>query len=763
MVRAGVLAIAVALSACLGAGLGAPSPAAAQSIMSGGIIDEIRVEGNQRIEPETVLSYMRVNPGDPFDPVRLDKSLKNVFATGLFADVTLRREGNVLIVSVVENPIVNRIAFEGNDRLDDETLAGELALRPRFVFTRTKVQRDAQRLLEIYRRSGRYAATVEPKVIQLPQNRVDLVFEINEGPKTRINSVNFIGNRAFSDGRLRDEILTREWAFWRIFTTTDTYDPDRLTLDRDLLRRFYLEEGYADFRVVSVVAELMPDRKGFIVTFTVEEGERHRFGTVDLNTTLKDLDPESLRAQVLTAPGDWFNAKLIDESIANLTEAVGNLGYAFVDIRPRTGRDRENRLVNLTYEIQEGRKVFVERIDIQGNERTLDRVVRREFRLVEGDAFNSARLRRSRQRIRNLGFFRRVDVERQPGSAPDKTVITVDVEEAPTGSLTFGAGFSTTVGPVGNVGIRESNLLGRGQDLRLGVTLAGEQSQFDIGFTEPFFLGRNLSAGFDLFHIESEQEERSFDLRRTGGSLRAGFPLRENLRQVWRYTLEDKKISDVDVDASRIVQDEEGEFLESSVAQELLYDTRDSRFDPREGLALRLRNTVAGLGGDVFFVKSSLGGAYYFPVAEDWTASVRAEVGNIIGLGEDTRISDRYFIGGNNLRGFEFAGVGPRDRLNDDALGANQFYTGTLELTFPLGLPEELDIRGRLFTDVGSAWGVDNDNGDVLDESSPRVSVGTGISWNSPFGPIVIDLGVAVVKEDFDKDELLNFSFGTQF
>ncbi len=731
--------------------------------MSPGIIREIRIEGTQRIEPETVRSYMRVNPGDPLDPRRLDKSLKNLFSTGLFADVTLRREGAALIVSVVENPIINRLSFEGNDRLDDDTLASEVTLRPRVVFTRTKAQNDTQRLLEIYRRSGRYAATVEPKVIQLQQNRVDLVFEINEGPLTTIQSINFIGNRIFSDSSLRDEITTAETAFWKILTSDDTYDPDRLTFDRELLRRFYLQEGYADFRVVSVVAELLPDREGFIVTFTVEEGERQKFGKIDVISALPNLEPESLREHLLAEEGEWYNAGLVEKTIDNLTEIVGNLGFAFVDIRPRAERDRENQLIHITFDIQEGPKVFVERIDIQGNERTLDRVVRREFRLVEGDAFNAAKLRRSRQRIRNLGFFRTVDVETQPGSVPDKTIVTVDVEEQSTGDLTFGAGFSTSAGPVGNIGVRERNLLGRGQDLRINFTLAAEQSQIDLSFTEPYFLGRNISAGFDVFRIDSNDDQRSFDLERIGGSLRGGFSYNENLRHVLRYTLENQKITDIDASASILIRDEAGDFLESSVSHELIWDTRDSRFDPREGLVLRLRNEVAGLGGDVSFLKSAVGGEYHFPVADDWTISVDAEVGNVIGLGEDTRVSNRNFIGGGNCRGFEFAGVGPRDLPTDDALGGKNFYTGSLELGFPLGLPEEFDIRGRIFTDICSAWGLDKSDAGVADESAPRISVGTGVSWQSPFGPIIIDLGFAVIDEDFDKHELVNFSFGTQF
>jgi outer membrane protein assembly factor BamA/outer membrane protein assembly factor BamE (lipoprotein component of BamABCDE complex) len=449
----------------------------AESLMSGGIIKEIRVKGMQRIEPETVRAYMRVNPGDTFDPLRLDKSLKNLFSTGLFADVTLWREGDALVVTVVENPIINRVAYEGNEHLDDENLAREVVLRPRVVFTRTKAMSDTQRLLEIYRRSGRNAAIVQPKVIQLPQNRIDLVFEIDEGPLIATRKIGFIGNRAFSDGRLREEI-----------SSTDTYDPDRLTFDRELLRRFYLKEGYADFRVLSVVAELLPDREGFIVTFTVEEGERQKFGNINIAATLPRLEPESLRQYVVAKEGEWYNAVEIEDTIDNLTEVVGNMGYAFVDIRPRAERDRENRLIHVTFEIQEGPKVFVERIDIQGNERTLDRVVRREFRLVEGDAFNAAKLRRSRQRIRNLGFFRTADVETQQGSAPDKTLIAVAVEEQSTGELSFRAGVSSVEGPIVYVSFRERNLLGRGQDVWLSIKLTGRGQQLDLSFFEPYFL-----------------------------------------------------------------------------------------------------------------------------------------------------------------------------------------------------------------------------------------------------------------------------------
>jgi outer membrane protein insertion porin family len=737
--------------------------AEAQSILSGGMIEEIRIEGAQRVDATTVRSYMRVNPGEPFDPVKIDSSLKSLFATGLFADVTLRREGNALIVVVTENPIINQIGFEGNLRIDDEILDAEVELRPRVVFTRTKVQSDLQRILELYRRQGRFAATVDAKVIQLEQNRVDLVFEINEGPTTTIQSINFIGNREFSDGSLRDEIATSETAFWRFLSTTDTFDPDRLTFDRELLRRFYLKEGYADFQILSVVAELTPDRESFIITFTLEEGVQYQVGEIEVTTTLKDLDPEVLLDQVETVTGDTYDASEVEDTVTNLTESASNLGFAFVDVRPRVQRIRDQRIINLNFEIREGPKVYVERIDIDGNIRTLDRVIRREFRLVEGDAFNGSLLNRSRQRIERLGFFQSVNITTEPGSEPDQLVITADVQEQATGDLSFAAGFSSESGPLGSITLRERNLLGRGQDLRMGFTLSGVSSQIDLSFTEPYFLDRDLSAGFDLFRTVQENDESSFDLERIGGTLRAGYNFREGVRQVWNYTLKREEVTNVDSDASALVMSDEGTDLESSIGQTLRWDTRDARFDPRDGHVIRFSTTAAGIGGDVRFLRTTLGGAYYQPILEDVTGRISAEVGNIVGIDYDTKVSDRFFRGGSTLRGFNTSGIGPRDALTNDALGGKHYYSGTLELSFPVGLPEELNFRGRLFSDVGSLWGIDGDDTDVDDDSSPRMSVGTGFSWISPFGPVVIDIAKPILKESYDKTELINFSFGTRF
>jgi len=739
----------------------APGPAAAQS---SDIIREIVVEGAQRIEPDTVRSYLLVQEGDRFNAAGIDRSLKSLFATGLFADVSFRRAGATLLVQVVENPVINRIAFEGNQRIDDEALTSEISLRPRVIYTRTKVQNDVKRILTLYRRSGRFAARVDPKVIQLPQNRVDLVFEISEGERTEIRNIRFVGNEAFSDSRLREEIRTKESRWWRFLSSDDTYDPDRVTLDRELLRRFYLSEGYADFRVESAVAELTPDRKNFFVTFTVEEGDRYRFGEVKVETTLRDLDPETLDRTVELESGDWYDADELEETIDLLTDAVGELGYAFVDVRPRIDRDREGKRVNVTFDIDEGPRVFVERIDIDGNVRTVDDVIRREFRLVEGDAFNAARLRRSRQRIQNLDFFDKVDVEQIPGSAPDKAVINVDVEEKSTGSFSIGAGFSTTNGVLGDIGIRERNLLGRGQDLRLNLVVGQRRNQIDLAFTEPYFLGRDVAAGFDLFRVVTDrQDESSFDTRSLGGALRAGYPITERLRQSWRYSIDRSTIEDVPDDASRFVREEEGTDTVSQLSHTITYDERDSRLNPTEGFFTRLTTDGAGLGGNVRYVRNSLTGGVCFPVADQVVLSVGGTTGYIFGIGQDVRLLDRFFVGGDDLRGFATDGVGPRDTDTDDALGGEWFYTSTVELGFPLGLPAELGLRGRVFTDAGSAGKLASEGPKVEDTGSVRLSVGAGVSWTSPFGPIGVDFGLPLLKEDFDETEAIRLNFGARF
>jgi outer membrane protein insertion porin family len=749
-----------------------PVPPQAGVGAAAGTVREIRIEGTQRIEPDTVRSYLLIQPGDPFNDERADRSLKALFATGLFADVTLRRDGDALVVRVVENPIINRVAFEGNKKYDDAALSAELQLRPRIVYTRTKVQADVKRILDLYRRSGRFAATVDPKVIPLDQNRVDLVFEIDEGPVTGISAINFIGNKQFSASRLLEIINTKESRWYRFLSTADTYDPDRITFDRELLRKFYLSQGYADFRVVSAVAELTPARDGFFVTFTLEEGERYHFGKIDVVSQIKALQGDDLKPLVTVQEGDWYNADEVEKTITKLTEALGNRGFAFVDIRPDVNRNREARTIDVTFQIQEGPRVYVERIDIVGNVRTLDSVVRREFRLVEGDAFNTSKLRRSEQRIRSLGFFKKVDVTNAQGSAPDKTVITVNVEEQSTGEISVGGGISTTDGLLGNITLRERNLLGRGQDLRVGFGLSQRTQNVDLSFTEPYFLGRNLAAGFDLYQIDQKNQINAvFDQFTLGGALRMGYQLTENLRQTLNYTLRTDSINNVQSTASLFIQQQAGTRLTSSVGQVLIYDRRDSTTDPSEGYFVSLGNDLAGIGGQVDYIRTKVQSAYYYPLAPEWVVTVSGEGGAIKGLaGQIVRIEDRFFIGGENVRGFATSGMGPRDATTGDALGGNDYYAASLQLGFPLGLPQELGLTGRVFTDVGSAFGIDQQtvtfNGatsTVESSAAPRMSVGTGLTWKSPFGPIRVDLGVPVIKKQFDKSEFFRFGFGTRF
>jgi outer membrane protein insertion porin family len=729
------------------------------------VIAEIRVEGNQRIEVTTVRSYMAVAPGDRFDPAQLDQSLKNLFATGLFDDVALRREGDVLVVTVVENPIINRIAFEGNSQLGDDVLESEVQLRPRVVYTRSRVQNAVSRILELYRRNGRFAATVEPKVIQLPENRVDLVFEINEGPVTKVRRIVFLGNRAFSDSALRDVIQTREAAWYRFFTSDDTYDPDRLAFDQELLRRYYLARGYADFNVRSAIAELTPDGRNFIITFSVDEGERYEFGTIALESRLRDLEPGQLTNLLRTESGDIYNADQIEDSIIALTEEIGKLGYAFVEIDPVPNRRPEERRIDLTYVINEGSRVYIERIDIVGNVRTLDEVIRREFLLAEGDAFNTALLRRSRQRIQNLGYFDRVDVETRPGSTPDKTQVEVAVAERSTGELSFGAGYSTSDGPLGDIRLSERNLLGRGQSVRANFTISGRTQQIDFSFTEPYFLDRDLAAGFDLFLRQTDfQDEGSFDQRSVGGTLRASYPLTERWRHGLRFTVREDDITDVRDDASIYIQDEEGSALTILVGQTFTYDTRDVRFLPNEGLFLKFDQDVADFGADTQFIRHEALSSYYYPFAPDWVLNLALRGGYIFGfLGEDVRLFDRFFLGGASFRGFKFAGVGPRDTSTGDALGGTVLYTGSAELRFPLGLPEELRIFGRTFVEAGSLFDPDVSGPGIEDSKAPRASAGGGLSWLSPLGPISVDFSHAFLKNKEDNTEFFRINFGTRF
>src|SRR5262245_20830601 len=765
IIRWAVLAVAalfIAVGGAAHAQRGAP-PAAA-----GGTITAIQIQGNVRAEPETIRSYLQLKEGQPFDAAAADRSLKALFGTGLFSDVVIEMQGSTLVVKVTENPIINRVAFEGNSKIDDDKLRDEVQSKPRQVFTRARVQSDVERILTIYRRSGRYNASVEPKVIKLDQGRVDLVFEINEGNVTGVQRISFVGNEHFSDGTLRGKIRTSESAWYKFLSSDDRYDPDRLNLDRELLRKFYLSEGYADFRVISAVAELAPNREGFFITFTISEGERYKFGKVDVSTRFQGLDVDVLKGYLTMAEGEWYDAGEVEKTVSALSDLVGSLGYAFVEVRPNIRRNKDTLTIDVTFDIQEGPRVYVERINISGNTRTLDKVIRREFRLAEGDAFSTAKVRRSQERLRNLGFFEKVDISAAPGSSPDKTNLEVQVVEQSTGDISFGAGSSTTSGVLGDISLKERNLLGKGQELRIGVSIGTLSTLLDLSFTEPYFLDRPLAAGFDIFRTSNDRQAiASYSDASIGFALRAGWAYTEHTRQTVRYTLRQTDIFNVQPFASFVVQANAGTSTVSEIAETIAWDTRDTRLNTTKGLLVRHSMALAAPPGSEQYFRTTADAVYYRTIIEDFVASIGGSVGAVFPYNNSSlRLNNLFFIGGDTLRGFRVGGIGPRDSNTADALGGTYFYTGTTELSFPIGLPKEVGILGKAFVDVGSLWGLGGPaatSNSVLTSNTMRVSTGIGVQWISPFGPIRIDYAIPVVQDPWDRTENIRFSFGTRF
>ena len=744
----------------------------------GGTVSAIRVTGNQRIEEGTIRSYMLIGPGDAFNADRIDRSLKTLFATGLFQDVVINREGSALVVKVTENPIVNRIAFEGNRKLTDDQLKGELQLRARAVFTPQLAQADRQRILDLYAKRGRFAATVEPKIIRLDQNRVDVVFEVTESDTTLVSRIAFVGNHAFSESKLREVIVSRQQAFYRILSTSDQYDPEKTNFDKELLRRFYLKNGYADFEVKNATAELSTDRKAFFVTFTLNEGERYKIGSVGVDSKLRNLSNDELRKLVPITTGDVYDGDAVERTTTALQDTVQDRGFAFVDVKPRIARDPAKKTVDLVFDVTEGPRVFVERLDIVGNTRTKDKVIRREFRIAEGDPFNAGTLRNARVRLQDLGYFNSVTVQPSPGSSSDRAIVTATVDEKATGELTFGGGYSTDAGALLNAGLRERNLVGTGIDASLNGTLAQKRSQLDLSVTDPYFLDRNLVSGFDLFRVNNNNQDiAAYSERRTGGSLRLGYEFNEHLRQAWTYSLISRNVYAVQDQASFFIKNQKGSSVLSQIGQTLSLDYRDNRTDPHEGFLLRLGTDFAGVGGSERYIRAKIDGNYYVPFEQllgdpDYVLALQGSIGYLKPLGQQEKIIDRFFLGGDNLRGFQSAGAGPHAidaAKNADSIGGRFIWTQTTEFRFPLPVSADLGITGRTFVDVGALSDVNTvipglpAGTSVVANSGPRVGAGVGISWKTPFGLINIDLAVPVVKKPYDKSQFFRFGFGTRF
>lgn len=744
-------------------------------------IARILVRGNQRIDQTTVLSYLPIQPGDVVDAAVLDVAVRTLTRTQLFADVQLGVQPNGdLVVEIVENPIINQVVFEGNSAIGEEKLTEEVTLKPRGIYTRARIQEDVGKIVELYRLSGRIGATVTPKIVQLEQNRVDVVFEINEGAETGVRAITFLGNQAFSDTDLRDVMVTKQSQWWRMFTTNDNYDPNRLDYDREQLRKFYTNRGYYDFRVLSAVSELAPDDSSFGITLTVDEGDRYNFGTVNIVTESERLNADFLKRLLPIREGDLYESDKIETAVDALTFAAGSAGYAFVEIEPEYRANPETNVVDVTFNIREGQRVYVDRINVVGNTRTLDNVIRREMMLSEGDAFNRTLLERSRNNLRALGFFKDVTVEESRGSAPDRSVVNVMVTEQPTGELSVGAGFSSVDSFVLNLGITERNFRGRGQNVVARLEWGSLRQQIDFRFTEPKFLGRDLRAGFDAFHSRYDLSEySSYDYRSTGGGVRLSYPLNGYTLLSTRYFLKSDEIivpsgyCSATGAGSNALCDQVGSFLNSSAGYTLLVDRRNDPVRPTRGWTGTLRQDFAGIGGDVNYIKTEAEVEAYWGITPEWVVTAKAQTGYVAGWGGDpVRINDRFFKGGNSFRGFETAGIGPRDLTTTDALGGNFYAVGTLELTVPNYLPEEYGIRTSLFTDVGTLGVLDdrytvNSSGlpdsNIVDELELRASAGVSIHWRSPMGPIRFDISKVLGKEDYDKTESFRFSTSTQF
>lgn len=772
-------------------GVGVPSPAQALSAAAQtppavaapqqtARVRRIIVEGNERIETATIVAYLPFAPGDTVDAARLDLAIKALFKTDLFSDVKIELHGEDAVVRVIENPIINQVVFEGNSALNDEKLRDEISIHPRSIFTKSHVLSDVQRIVEVYRRSGRISATVTPRIVNLPQKRVDLVFEIKEGPKTGIRRINFLGNKAFSDNALRDSIVTKETRWFNFFSSNDNYDPDRIEYDREQLRKYYTNKGYYDFKVTSSAAELLPDQKNFVITYVLDEGPKYKFGKLKVDTDLKRMNGDVLAAILPIRSGQPYQADRIETAVDSLTFAAGAAGFAFVDIRPRYTADPKARTVDVTFNVREGPRVYVERIDIVGNTQTQDAVIRREMRLAEGDAYNRVLVDRSKIEVKRLDFFKTVDIEQSPGTAPDKTILRVKVQEQPTGELSFGAGYSSVDKLLLDVGLSQHNFRGTGQDMRIRASVGSLRRQIDFSYTEPRFGGRDLRAGLDLFSYRYDfSQYAGFDSESTGGILRLGFPLNLNTYLRTRYQLHaDRVVVDGATCAlgatSATICQQRGSSVTSAVGYTLNFDKRNDPIHPTRGFFIEANQDFAGLGGDVRYVKTEFNGSFYHGFTPAWVLSMTGQTGYIAALGGDTvRINDRFFKGGSTFRGFETAGIGPRDTTYDEALGGSLYAIGSVELTLPNRLPEQYGIRTSLFTDFGTLGLLDDKTkrdpttglqlANVRDDLALRASVGISVFWTSPLGPLRLDFSKIVTKQPYDKTETFRFSTNTQF
>ncbi len=806
-------------------------------------VNSIVVEGNRRVEANTIRSYFKPGPDGRIGAFQIDEAYKALLATGLFQDVRIQTPGGRIVVSVTENPVINRIAFEGNSKVKDEQLKLEIQSRERGTLSRPVVQSDVQRIVEVYRRSGRYDIRVNPVIIDLPNSRVDLVFEVNEGARTNIRTIEFVGNRTYSSFRLKEVIRTAESGLLPFLQSTNIYDPDRIEADRELLRRFYLKHGYIDVRVLAASVEFDPGARGFVIKFIIEEGEQFRVGTVDVRSNVRALDPALVRSRLRVSPGEVFNTEAVEKTVEDMTIEAARQGFAFVAVRPRADRDSQGRTVNIAFTIEDGARVYIEQINIRGNVRTRDHVVRREFDVAEGDPYNRALIARAERRLKNLSYFKEVKISTEPGSAPDRVIINVNLEEQSTGEFSVAGGFSTADGFMGEVSIGERNLLGLGLYAKAAIQYGQHSQGYQLSFVEPYLLGYRIAWGLDLStKVQKSTQYTSYETRTTGGSTRFGFALREDLALQLRYSLFSQKVSLPDVlrncnnlnpdsslglfptpdkqglidpatgaafttncfadgEASLAVRRElaQGAVLTSLVGYDLSYNTLDNNRNPTSGVLAVLKQDFAGVGGDVSYLRTTANVRSYYEVLPDVVGLLNLQAGIITGLGGkngdggSVRMLDHFQMGPQLVRGFAPSGIGPRDLTQfnfngtpGDALGGSMYWGASMEFQTPIYfLPKDAGVKVALFADAGSLWNYKGPTswltgpgatGEIISGSicaTPpcpldnsmhvRASVGAGLLWASPFGPIRFDFAVPLMKEPYDRKQYFRFGGGTTF
>ena len=754
------------------------------------VVSRIEVRGNVRMDSDTVATYLTISPGQNFSSQDIDDSVKALFATGLFTDVSIYQSGATLIVEVDESGIVNEVFFEGNKRLKDPVLKGAVQTSSGTTYSEQRVQSDVDRIREAYSRVGREDAVISYEVVPLANNRVNVVYRINEGGKTKIRSISFIGNSAYGGSRLREIMETKQTNVLSWLRNDDIYDPDKLRSDEERIRRFYLENGYADFQVLSTDVTFDDDGNYYLITMSVDEGPRYRFGEITLDSAIPEISSDDLYFLLTTIPGHFYNAKRVEDSIIAVTEYLAERGYAFVEVTPRGDRQFDTNLVNVNYQIDEGRRVYVQQINIVGNDRTRDHVIRREFDISEGDPLNQVLIQKTKRRLEALGYFESVEITTRPGDAPDRAIVTVRVVDKATGEFSVGGGYSTTNGALGEVSFSEKNFLGRGQYIKVSAGFGTEEQNYTLSFTEPYFLGYRLAAGFDIYSQTTDAtSNRQYSLDAIGGVLRFGVPITDNLDAQFFYTIIDESgdIADRLLDPDGIQGDAEDEisaalaintdWLKSGFGYSLTYVDVDNTRQPREGTYWLLKQTAFGAGGDAQYLQTEGRAVGYLTLSEDFDVigMLRGRGGMNTPFNESGyRARDNYFQGSRDVRGFDSYGFGPRDSQTGDAIGGLYFWNATAEITFPFPyLPESLGIRGAVFADAGQLWGVDSVSRDLildaggsaeeLDDNSLRASVGGSIIWASPFGPLRFDYAVPIAEAPWDETREFTFGVSSSF